>query len=454
MPKVSIIMPSLNVAQYIRECMDSVVNQTLQDIEILCVDAGSTDGTLEILQEYASKDSRIRIIRSKRRSYGFQVNLGIDSAKGEYLGVVETDDYIDPAMFQKLYDTAIENKADFVKSSYYLFADIPQVGRLKLEQNISGLPYMGRDRKCISSEDYINQTTALDPYIWNGIYKRDFVQTNSIRLNETPGAAYQDAGFRFQMAFLAQRGIIIPEAFYHYRRDNAGSSMYSPKGLQYDLQECQYIYNWMAGRFSGDEARMRAISCHIASIFLETVQESALFANPDRQTLVEKFYKLLIICYDSGYLVQEDFPKENCLELKMFLDNPVQFDSYIKLKAETEFKLYYDFLSLMRSKKEIIIYGCGTVGTRVCFLLHRNDISNIVYFCDSDSNKWGSKCMGKKILSPQEAILSYPNAFFLVANRGSYMEIMRVLINLNVPRDNMGIYRLSSDPLVCTSRFI
>jgi FlaA1/EpsC-like NDP-sugar epimerase len=108
----------------------------------------------------------------------------------------------------------------------------------------------------------------------------------------------------------------------------------------------------------------------------------------------------------------------------------------------------------MRSKKEIIIYGCGTVGTRVCFLLHRNDISNIVYFCDSDSNKWGSKCMGKKILSPQEAILSYPNAFFLVANRGSYMEIMRVLINLNVPRDNMGIYRLSSDPLVCTSRFI
>lgn len=454
MPKVSIIMPSLNVVQYIRECMDSVVSQTLQDIEILCVDAGSTDGTLEILQKYAAKDSRIRIIGSNRRSYGFQVNLGIDIATGEYLGIVETDDYIDPTMFQKLYDTAIENKADFVKSSYYLFADIPQVGRLKLEHNISGLSYMGRDRKYISSEDYTNQTISLDSYIWNGIYKRDFVKTQNIRLNETPGAAYQDAGFRFQVAFLAERGIIVPDAFYHYRRDNAGSSMYSPKGLQYDLQECQYIFNWMADRFPGDMARMRAISCYITVIFLYSIQKSALIDNPDKQTLVENFRKLLRICYDSGYLVQEDFSTENWLDLKMFLENPLLFDSYVKFKAETELKLLCDFLSLMRTKKEIIIYGCGTVGNRACFLLHRNNISNIVSFCDSDSKKWGSKCMGKEILSPQEAVLTYPNAFFLIANRSSYKEIISVLINLNVPRDNIGIYRLSSDLLVCTSKYI
>ena len=94
MPKVSIIMPSLNVASYIEECMESVIHQSLQDIEILCVDAGSTDGTLEILNEYAKKDGRIRVIKSDRKSYGCQMNLGMKKASGKYIGIVETDDYL------------------------------------------------------------------------------------------------------------------------------------------------------------------------------------------------------------------------------------------------------------------------------------------------------------------------------------------------------------------------
>ena len=98
MPKISIIMPSLNVAAYIRECIESVINQTITDIEILCIDAGSTDGTLEILEEYAIKDSRIRLIKSDKKSYGYQINTGIDMAMGEYLGIVETDDCIETDM--------------------------------------------------------------------------------------------------------------------------------------------------------------------------------------------------------------------------------------------------------------------------------------------------------------------------------------------------------------------
>ena len=83
MPVVSILMPSLNVVKYISECMESVIRQTLKDIEIICIDAGSTDGTFEKLVEYTEKDNRIRIIKSDRKSYGYQMNLGIDAAKGE-----------------------------------------------------------------------------------------------------------------------------------------------------------------------------------------------------------------------------------------------------------------------------------------------------------------------------------------------------------------------------------
>ena len=90
--RVSVILPSLNVADYIRECMDSVTNQSLQELEMICVDAGSSDGTREILEEYAQKDSRIVILDSHIKSYGRQVNMGLDYASGEYVAVVETDD--------------------------------------------------------------------------------------------------------------------------------------------------------------------------------------------------------------------------------------------------------------------------------------------------------------------------------------------------------------------------
>ena len=81
MPLVSVIMPSLNVGNYIEKCLTSVMNQSLKDIEIICIDAGSTDGTLEIIKKYAELDQRIVVISSEVRSYGYQVNLGINSAK-------------------------------------------------------------------------------------------------------------------------------------------------------------------------------------------------------------------------------------------------------------------------------------------------------------------------------------------------------------------------------------
>ena len=120
-PKVSIVLPSLNVSKYIRQCIESVINQTLKEIQIICVDAGSTDGTLDILQEYANADSRVSIITSEKKSYGYQMNLGFKAATGEYLGIVETDDYADPEMFETLYNCAIKNSLDVAKSGFYYY---------------------------------------------------------------------------------------------------------------------------------------------------------------------------------------------------------------------------------------------------------------------------------------------------------------------------------------------
>ena len=90
--KVSVIVPSLNAMPYIKQCLDSIRIQTLTELEILCVDAGSEDGTLAVINEYAVMDNRIRLIKSDQKSYGYQVNHGIEAARGEYVGIVEPDD--------------------------------------------------------------------------------------------------------------------------------------------------------------------------------------------------------------------------------------------------------------------------------------------------------------------------------------------------------------------------
>ncbi|HDX3793284.1 TPA: glycosyltransferase family 2 protein, partial [Campylobacter jejuni] len=122
-PKISIVVPSLNSIEYIHECIDSILKQTLKDIEIICVDAGSNDGTFEVLREYEKVDSRLKVIISDKKSYGYQINLGIKEAKGEYLGIVESDDCIKENMYENLYSIAKEKKCDIVKGDMLNFWD-------------------------------------------------------------------------------------------------------------------------------------------------------------------------------------------------------------------------------------------------------------------------------------------------------------------------------------------
>ena len=140
MPKVSIIMPSFNVAPYIKECMDSVVNQTLQDIEIIVVDAFSTDGTREILKDYAKKDKRIIILDDDKGSTGYSNNKALKQAKGEYIGIVETDDFVANDMFEKLYNIAVSNNCDIVKGDYESFSGAG-ANRLYVHHNLLQQPW-------------------------------------------------------------------------------------------------------------------------------------------------------------------------------------------------------------------------------------------------------------------------------------------------------------------------
>lgn len=114
MVKVSVIIPVYNVEPYLKQCMDSVVGQTLKDIEIICVDDGSTDGSLDILREYAAEDNRIQIIEQKNAGAGAARNNGMRHATGKYLSFLDSDDFFEPRMLEKAYDLAEKDQADFV----------------------------------------------------------------------------------------------------------------------------------------------------------------------------------------------------------------------------------------------------------------------------------------------------------------------------------------------------
>jgi len=227
--KVSVIMPSLNVGKYITQCVDSVLKQTLQELEVIFVDAGSTDGTLEILKAYTEQDSRTRLIQSDKKSYGYQVNLGFDAACGEYLGIIETDDYADPEMFETLYNTAKKDDLDVCKSGFYYYWS--KDGE-RNEPNPIVSEAMSKRVSCPLTEFSVPLEQAeffnIKPTIWSAVYKRSFIYDNGIRLNETPGASYQDASFNFKVWTCAKRVRLLTDCFLHYRQDNEASSINSP----------------------------------------------------------------------------------------------------------------------------------------------------------------------------------------------------------------------------------
>lgn len=220
MPKVSVIVPVYNVEKYLGECMDSILAQTLEDIEVICVDDGSTDGSAAILDDYASRDNRVRVIHKENAGYGAAMNTGLDAARGEYIAIVESDDFIDPDMYERLVRDMDDYVLDVVKCDCIFF------------WNDLGYEY----RYHSDNIDKFYHRVLVPPQerrlmfkflmnVWAGMYSRSFLLENKIRFRETPGASYQDNGFWLQVMSFANRMMAEDFAPYHYRQDNPTQSI-------------------------------------------------------------------------------------------------------------------------------------------------------------------------------------------------------------------------------------
>lgn len=240
---LSLILPSYNVSPYISECLESALKQTLVEIEILCVDANSEDGTLEIIKEYKKRadenewpGKQINLLVSEKKSYGYQVNLALKNATQKYVAILETDDFVVPHMYEKLVELSEAMQLDYVRGEYDFFTTNEDGSRNY--RHVHHYAPVGEVLTNTRSEKIM----TYDQNLWKGIYRREFLMDNQIRLNESEGAAFQDIGFNMQVFSYAKRAYYVAESFYRYRRDRVDSSIHSLNCFRFYVQELAFLH--------------------------------------------------------------------------------------------------------------------------------------------------------------------------------------------------------------------
>lgn len=254
-PKVSVLVPICNVERYLEECLDSLAAQSFTDFEVLCINDGSTDGSRAIIQSYMDADERFRVIDKPNSGYGASMNMGLANAIGEYIAILESDDFFEPNALELLVDAAERNQSDVVKADFYLYWSTPQerdeLFRIVDEQEV------GRTMRPIDDLAIFFRK----PSIWSALYRSSFLRDNGIDFLETPGASYQDAGFNFKVWASAARATFIADPILHYRQDNEKSSVNSAAKVYCVCDEYASMTSFVNDRLDGDQRLMGILEC-------------------------------------------------------------------------------------------------------------------------------------------------------------------------------------------------
>ena len=253
-PVVSLLMPIYNVERYLGESLLSACGQTLEDIEIICIDDGSTDGSAEIIAKFAAADARIRVISKPNSGYGDSMNRGLDAARGTYVGILEPDDIMDARALELLVSAAEDAGADIAKGNFELYWSTPHERSEFFEVARQS---QGGKAVCPLDDEFI---FYQKPSIWSAVYRRDFLAREGIRFLPTPGAAFQDRSFSFKAFASARNVVYVHDAMLKYRQDNEGSSVNAKNKVFCTCEEYAEIERWIDEEFirtHGDAAARR-----------------------------------------------------------------------------------------------------------------------------------------------------------------------------------------------------
>lgn len=339
MPKVSIIIPCYNVELYLRQCLDSVVAQTLKDIEIICVNDGSTDNTLDILNEYAQKDSRIIVINQENQGISIARGSAMKIAKGEYIQYVDSDDWISDDACELLYNNAIESNLDILSMMAINFNQ--EKGEFE-DRGWYSLQWLPKDfKKIFSYEDCKEFITKISMASWLLFFRHDFLRENDIQWLPRK-IFYEDTLFVTQALLKAKRISVLQECLY-FRRWHSSSVMNN-----FDI----YFGDWpimsqMVLDFV-DSTDSSLVSNYIEFFFKRTNSFYHKMSYPSQRKYLGSILNLYEYCID--YYKMIELPKENTKTLWKFLWlSPFRI---IKLLMKQQFscKINLPIFSLKKSK--------------------------------------------------------------------------------------------------------
>lgn len=206
--------------KYLPKCLESLIKQTLNDIEIICVNDGSMDNSLAILKEFASKDSRIRIIDNQHQGVAKTRNTGIEQSTGEYIGFVDSDDYIDIDFFEKLYKSATKSNSDIAIASILKHKNFFNIYNAKYTKEETAITIQDKIKLCEDKKHFFF-------YAWNKIYHSGFIKENNIKFSE--GQIYEDVMFAIKALYYSNKIISVYGTKYHYIEHENSLTKYKDK---------------------------------------------------------------------------------------------------------------------------------------------------------------------------------------------------------------------------------
>lgn len=221
--RISVIVPIFNAEPYLGQCLESVLGQSHQDLDIICLNDGSTDDSLAIMQAYARRDERVRIIDKPNQGYGATCNRGLEEATGDWISIIEPDDWIESDMYADMLAFAgtLDESADIVKTPYWRIwlPDTPEQRKL----NCSYRSRIKPPRQPFAIRDAAHLLTH-HPSIWSAIYRKEYLDRYGIRFREYPGAGWADNPFLLETLCQTDRIAYLDAPYYCYREETPEKS--------------------------------------------------------------------------------------------------------------------------------------------------------------------------------------------------------------------------------------
>lgn len=279
-PAISIVVPIYGVEKYLRQCLDSIVAQTFKEFECILVDDGSKDGCPAICDEYAAREHRFKVIHKQNAGYGAAVNTGLAVARGEWIGIVEPDDWIDRDMYKLLTEEARRNNVDVVKSGFDTFYDSGKTS-WSICFSKESIP------KAVFKLEDMPELLKAHPSIWACIYRNEFLKQHCLQIEESPGATWQDNLFQVQTLVYAKSIAYVSTRLYHYRLFENKPLRDSAMPLRRSLQ----IHDWLKSVGYDAPAAMMALLAREAIYIRMSIQDAKFKDLPQLAPLITKLLR-------------------------------------------------------------------------------------------------------------------------------------------------------------------